>query len=371
MPNLNAIPPILQKEVEALGAALNARFTPPELYMGCKVLDITDKDEYATNNGWIECLVAQHNQQRCRWRGQVPGIAADDFVDVMYFASYRLFVVFGQGGVAAVSTPATTDNIPMSGIVNGRLTLTSGTPITTTDVTAATTVYFAPYSGYEIGLYDGADWGIHTFTEVSVSVPATTDTNYDVFAYDSSGLTLEAVAWTNDTTRATALALQDGVYVKTGATGRRYVGSFRTTGVSGQTEDSDTSRFVYNHYNRVMRHLVLINITSHTYTTASWRAWNNDAANSQVEVLVGLAQNALGVYRSNQTGSGSGFGVGFGLNTTGGPSGIKGEQFNNIQDAASSDYFSLVTGYNYWGGVEYGASGPTFERISITMLVEM
>ena len=73
---------------------------------------------------------------------------------------------------------------------------------------------------------------------ISIAVPSTTSTVYDVFVYDSSGTsTLELTAWTNLTTRATALAYQNGVLCKTeGAlVTRRYLGSFRTTGVSGQT----------------------------------------------------------------------------------------------------------------------------------------
>ena len=141
----------------------------------------------------------------------------------------------------------------LNNIVNGRITLSTGVPVTTSDVTAATTIYFTPYQGNNISLYDGsAIWNVISFTELSIAVPATTATMYDVFCYNNSGAaTLEVLAWTNDTTRATALVLQNGVYVKSGATTRRYLGSFRTTGVSGQTEDSVANRFVWNYYNRV------------------------------------------------------------------------------------------------------------------------
>ncbi len=50
---------------------------------------------------------------------------------------------------------------------------------------------------------------------------------------DSSGTpTLEALVWTNDTTRATALVRQDGVWSKTGALTRRYLGTVRVDGES-------------------------------------------------------------------------------------------------------------------------------------------
>ncbi len=177
--------------------------------------------------------------------------------------------VNGGGGAGTV-----TDAYPLC---QGRLTLTSGTPVTTSDVTAATTLYFTPYLGDLVGLHDGADWEVFQFTERSIAIPATTNTNYDVFLYDNSGtLTLELVAWTNATTRATALATQDGVYVKSGDTTRRYLGTIRTTGVSGQVEDSEAKRFVWNYYNRMKRKLRVAESTSHTYSNAAWRAWNND-----------------------------------------------------------------------------------------------
>ena len=108
-------------------------------------------------------------------------------------------------------------NTLLNHICNGRLTLTSVTPITTSDVTAATTIYFTPYKGNRIFLYNttSTKWELFEFSEISIAVPATTGTNYDVWGYNSSGsATLEVLAWTNDTTRATAIALQNGVYVK-------------------------------------------------------------------------------------------------------------------------------------------------------------
>lgn len=173
---------------------------------------------------------------------------------------------------------------------NGRLTLTTAVPITTADVTAATTLYWTPYKGGQCALYDGTYWTLRSFTELSIAVPATTSQMYDVWLYDSSGtLALELLAWTNDTTRATALTTQNGVYVKTGATTRRYLGSFRTTAVSGQTEDSKAKRYVWNFYNRTSRLMERFEATaSWAYTTAVFRQANGAAAN-QVDFVIGVA----------------------------------------------------------------------------------
>lgn len=178
-----------------------------------------------------------------------------------------------------------------------RLTLTSATPIPTSDVTAATTVYLTPYSGNGISLYDGSStWAVLESAEVSLSLSGlTANTNYDIFAYDVSGtLTLEAVAWTNDTTRATALVKQDGVWVKTGATARRYVGTIRTTATIGQCEDSRggsntiARRYVFNADNRLARPMIVTEPTSTwSYTTSTWRRMNNNS-NLEARFVLGL-----------------------------------------------------------------------------------
>lgn len=204
----------------------------------------------------------------------------------------------------------------------GRLTLTSGLPVTTSDVTAATTVYYTPAgSCNQIALYDGTAWSDYSFVELSIAVPATTATGYDVYAYDNAGVvTLELTAWTNLTTRATVPVLQNGVYVKTGALTRRFLGSFRTTGVSGQTEDSVTKRYVSNYYNRVRRTLQRFETTaSWTYTTATVRQANGATAN-QVEIFncfAGIAMDlGLTAAAVNDAGNSVSFGIGESSTTT-------------------------------------------------------
>ena len=177
----------------------------------------------------------------------------------------------------------------------GRITLTTATPVTTSDVTAATTIYFTPYKGNRIALFNGTStWNVRTFSELSLAVPATTSTMYDLFVYDNSGTpALEALAWTNDTTRATALTLQNGVLVKTGATTRRYVGSFRTTTSSGQTEDSIARRFVWNYYNRIKRVMRVVEAeNSWQYTTATYRQARANTAN-QLDFIVGYSEDSV------------------------------------------------------------------------------
>lgn len=184
-----------------------------------------------------------------------------------------------------------------NGVCDGRITLTTATPVTTADVTGATTVYFTPYQGNVCALYDGTStWNPRTFSELSLALGAdTTGVNYDLWVYDNAGTaTLERLAWSTDTARATDLVLQDGVRVKTGATTRRYVGTYRTTG-AGTTEDSAAKRFVWNAYNRVPRDLRAVEATNTwTYTTATWRQANAATAN-QLDMVIGLAESELTV----------------------------------------------------------------------------
>lgn len=199
-------------------------------------------------------------------------------------------VLSSDGSVASWAVPVN------SKPCNGRLSLTTGVAVTTADVTAATTLYWVPYQGNQVALYTGSAWTLVSQAQLSIAVPATTATMYDVFLdYNAGTPALALTAWTNDTTRATALTTQDGVLVQTGNLDWRYVGSFRTTGVSGQTEDSNTKRYVWNYYHRVQRSLLVKDATaSWTYTTATWRQARATATN-QVEIVVGVAEVPLDI----------------------------------------------------------------------------
>jgi len=178
---------------------------------------------------------------------------------------------------------------------NLRISLTSGTTVTTSDVTAATTLYANPYKGNRIALYDGTSWRMRTFTATSLSLSGyAANKNFDIFGYmNGSAFALESVVWTDDLNRATNLAYQDGVLVKMGDATRRYLGTIRTTGTIGQTEDSLTSRYVWNYYNRVLRPMKRLESTaSWTYTTAAYRQANANAAN-QLNFVLGVAEDAV------------------------------------------------------------------------------
>jgi hypothetical protein len=180
-------------------------------------------------------------------------------------------------------------------IANGRLTLESGVSVSTTDQTAKTTLYYTPYNGNRIALYDTnlSKWKMHSFSELSLSLSGlAASTVFDIFIYDNNGtLTLESVVWSSSTARVTELAQQDGVYVRNGSINKRYIGTIRTINTAGQCEDSLTKRFVWNLYNSIDREIRNETTANWTYATNTWRALNN--TNYNLELICGIAGNNI------------------------------------------------------------------------------
>ncbi len=146
----------------------------------------------------------------------------------------------------------------------------------------------------------------------------TANKNFDVFCYSNSGTpTLESLIWTDDSNRATALVLQDGIYVKSGATTRRYLGSFRTTGTTGQTEVSgflftpaangtESKVFVWNAQNRVPFGTGCSdNTDSWTHPNNSTWAASNGSNTMRVSFLVGLAGDLFTARYGQRIGNGA------------------------------------------------------------------
>jgi len=269
------------------------------------------------------------------------------------------------------ATEGTVTGISASAIIqtcNGRLTLESGVPVSTTDQTAKTTLYFTPYNGNQIALYSGSAWAIHTLTEKSLDISGYTASKpYDIFIYDNSGtLTLEGVIWTNDTTRATALATQNGVYVQNGAANKRYIGTIRITATTGQCEDSATKRFVWNYYNREWRTGKTYNTTkSWTYETATIREYNGGTNQVRFEFVRGSTRSDYFI-ENNCTASGISSGSGYvGIcanSTTGNNLGYHiftvGGYITGMKKY--TDY-SFGVGYHYITQTEHGTTGMTVQ----------
>lgn len=274
-----------------------------------------------------------------------------------------------DGGAGSTVTIAATGGGGSSdyNVACGRLTTESGQPVSTSDRTSQSTLYYALFGCNRVGLYDGSSWAVSTFTERSLSLSGlTSDKNYDVFLYDNSGtLTLElSAAWTNDTTRADAIAVQDGVWVKSGSTTRRLIGTIRTTGTT-TTEDSAAKRFVANVYNRRRRSLEAATETadSWSYTTPAWRQSNANSAN-QLMFVVSMTDEVVSARARSACYSASNvsWAAGVGVNSTSTNSakvfGTNIFGYFNWNEAGWEGYGSA--GYNYLAWLEYGATGCTF-----------
>jgi len=268
--------------------------------------------------------------------------------------------------------------VPDYSINNGRLTLVSGNPFPPTDTTAASTLYFTPYTGSRIAYYDGSSWSLRTFSEVSLDISVlTADTNYDIFIYDSSGtFALYAVAWASATSRATALYVQDGVHVLTGATNYNYLGTIRTTGTTGKCEVSFGKTaasggsyprcLLWNYRNRIMATFSCFDSTdSWTYTTNTWRQKNNSTSNKfdfvngigresiTIEAVAISANSTSGVQRQN--------GIGYDVTNNASTSSIKGSTNETTPYAGiPASYKGMpAAGYHYFAEVEKSAASGT------------
>lgn len=205
------------------------------------------------------------------------------------------FVGRADSTTTLVLAPNPPDIITGPLLCQGRLTATSGTPVTTGDVSAATSIYFTPFEGNQIDLYDGTRWNRRSFSEITISLSGLTASKpYDVFAYDSSGaVTIETLVWTSATARATNLTTQNGRYVKSGDATRLYLGTFYVNSSGGQTDDTAKKRNIWNCYHRRRRPIAVTEATATwTYTTATIRQANGSTAN-QAEVTVGLAESVV------------------------------------------------------------------------------
>jgi len=213
----------------------------------------------------------------------------------------------------------------LQGIVvtpQGYLTLTSLTPVIASDVSAGTSVYYTPFVGGLVPIYDGAQYIPTLFTELTMAMNANhvASTLYDFFVINDSGTTrlVTGPAWNTSTAGAgsrgsgagtTEIERVNGLWVNKNAMTARYgattvavlarqgtyVGTMVVDGSNGQISQhvswgASRKPGPWNAYNRKPRILKAGDATaSWTYATTSIRASNNAATNSLI-TLCGLAE---------------------------------------------------------------------------------
>jgi len=249
-----------------------------------------------------------------------------------------------------------------------RLTLTSGLAVTTADVTGASTIYLTPYKGKSVALYTGSAWVVYTVAELSISTSGGSASKpHDVFLDENGGTpALAILTWTNGTTRATALTVQDGVLVKTGDTSQRYMGTVYLDG-SKNCSDAALFRNVWNYSHRVSKRIhVYDTADSWTYATDTIRQANGNAAN-KAEITTGgigdatMAQLNVRCYLSSGTIASV---IGFGVDATtafSASSGIAGQGVGGSGTIMSASIsYTPTVGHGYLAWLENtGAGGGT------------
>ena len=259
----------------------------------------------------------------------------------------------------------------------GRLTLESGVPVSTTDQTAKSDLWYTPYVHNIINLWDGANWVPTVFTETKVTGASLTGLTsgklYDVFAYLNSGaLALElGTVWTSNTARASGsggISLQDGRYCK-GAVGsedktRLLVGTFYTTSTT-TTEDSNHKRLVGNVYNTVMRGLYYESGSAfHSYSSGTRRYWNNTGA-SRLDVVLPLGASLDGGITSNLAGTNPRVEMGLNSETSIGFLTLLLNAATGYQLTAAGSKQG-VPGLKYLAAIEVSAAGGDYDYLVLT-----
>jgi hypothetical protein len=215
----------------------------------------------------------------------------------------------------------------------GRLTLTSGTPVMTASVAGATTVYYTSYAGKTVPIYNGSAVAISQLCaantvgacEISAALGSNwaAGTNYDWFAaLDSGTLRLcTGPAWTSQLVRGSGagtsqLVQLDGLQTNAVSITCRYnntttitvpvnQGTYlgtMTTGSAGQTSyvfgapasGGTAGQFwLWNAYNRVaVTSTVTDNGAFYTYTLATIRQARASAGN-QIQFVIGLPSDGI------------------------------------------------------------------------------
>jgi hypothetical protein len=220
-----------------------------------------------------------------------------------------------QAATAVVSPP------------QGYLRMTSETPVIITEVSAGTAVYYTPFVGNLVPIWNGSRMVPTEFVELTLSLVASHAASqiYDVFVFSNSGVLTQVTgpAWATPTAGSgdrgtgastTELARLNGYWVNkvqitarngsttytVGANLATYVGSIFMDGTNGQLTchrawGASRKWGVWNAYNRQRLYLKAGDSTaSWTYNTNAFRPSNNATTNS-LTVFQGLAEEWYGL----------------------------------------------------------------------------
>jgi len=214
----------------------------------------------------------------------------------------------------ALATCVNTAVTPVQTPPQGRLTLTSNTPVMTADATAQTTIYYTPYQGNQVPVAGV----MYSFSQISYSLSTTAHVGgnlYDLFAYNASGsiALCTSPAWSSVTARSAGINMSNGIWTNqysltctvsgggstttVPANTATYLGTFYAT-ANGQTGvafqpsaaagGTNTIVGLFNGYNRVpVWTMSRDNAINWTYATTTYRPTHNSSGN-RVSYVDGL-----------------------------------------------------------------------------------
>lgn len=275
--------------------------------------------------------------------GDVP---AGTIISVVYSAT--------AGSFQLLSPPPSSVSATAAPSPQGYLTLSSdpNNVIITTDVTGATSLYYTPFTGNQIPIWNGSNFVSTTFSQLTLTLASglSTSTIYDTCVFLNNGIPVLVTgpAWSSSTPGSSArgtgsgsaqIQRQNGIWVNTnqitGLNGANsytipaeqctYLGSiFTDSGAVTLTNNlsyGQSRRWdVWNTYNRQPIKLLAGDSTaSWAYAVATIRSSNGNSANS-VTAFTGLAEESVSsqfTQRIEITSSASAvIQIGIGLNST-------------------------------------------------------
>lgn len=145
-----------------------------------------------------------------------PVITLSSLNDCLFFycTGSEWLVIADKRAENSVSTAS----IP--GLCRRRLTLESGVAVSTSTQSAKGTIYWTPFTGNSVGLYNSVTgWGVYSPPEIAMPVAATSGKNYDVFAFRSSATPSSTDTSTDIVTFGSATGWNTGAAVTVNITG--------------------------------------------------------------------------------------------------------------------------------------------------------
>lgn len=315
------------------------------------------------------------------------GVSASSYWD---FTNNILYICTATGNAASAVWTAV--NASTSAVVvpapQGRLTLTSATPVLNADVTAATTVYYTPYTGLLVPIYNGTSFvptSIVSEQQITLVASHTANNIYDFFEFSNSGVPTLGTgpSWSAGTsgsitagscargtgtggaalasvqgipTNAVSMTIRYGngtVTATVPANQATYLGSMFVDGSNGQVSclvgfGQSRKCGIWNAYNRVRTVLLVGDGTASWSGNASglFRASNGASANLGT-VFAGLpyegVDNTFVQYVNGASTGAAACSIGIGLNSTTVASGKTGSFLVQSVSSTGSDLVARYT----------------------------